>query len=181
MNHKTIPRGSTAGPAYSERYVSMKSQREPEKYIIFQVASYWYVLPVTEILKIVNCPSPSQGGMVDLGMVQLGPHTVQLLNLHRLLDINSSAAATYGFLVVLRTQSGLWGIPLEQTPDLIELSPVTLKPVALGGERFQSSAISHVGLLEEQAGQRTLLRLDVNALVQQQNGALPKQAAPIES
>lgn len=148
----------------------MQSHRspEPEKYIIFQLVSYWYVIPVAEILKIVNCPSPKNGGIVDLGMVQLGPHTVQLLNLHQIFEIDGNTTPSYGFLVVLKFQDhGLWGITLNATPDLIELPSDTLNPVSLTGElTAQSPCISHVGIVSEETGNRTLLRLDVKALIQ---------------
>ena len=53
------------------------------KFITFEVANYWFALPMEAVLKIVNCPPPSQGGTVGIGLVQLGSHTVRLLNLHQ--------------------------------------------------------------------------------------------------
>ncbi|MEO0868334.1 MAG: chemotaxis protein CheW [Cyanobacteria bacterium J06642_11] len=148
----------------------MQSQQTAklDKYIIFQVASYWYVILVSEILKIVNCPSPKDGGMIDLGMVQLGPHTVRLLNLHQIFEITDVEIPAHPFLIVLQSPNhGLWGITLDGTPDLIELTPETLNPVSLTGElTTQSPCISHVGVLAGATGNRTLLRLDVKALIQ---------------
>lgn len=154
----------------------MHSDHSPDlkKYISFQVASYWYVIPVTEILKVVNCPPPSQGGVVGLGVVQLGSHTVQLLDLYQLFEGDSASSATLKstYLVVLqRQESTLWGITLGTPPDLIELPASDLKPVTLANHATpQNPWISHVGVVVEQTHKRTYLQLNLEALLQQKTG-----------
>ncbi|MGD1856770.1 MAG: chemotaxis protein CheW [Leptolyngbyaceae cyanobacterium] len=148
---------------------------ELSKYVSFQIANYWYVIPVDEILKIVNCPSPNQGGVVGLGVVQLGPHTIQLLDLYQIFGLPPQTnAGNPAFLIVLQNKNNqLWGVALETPPDLIELLPTVLKPVSLT-ERFtpQTPWISHVGVATEQQSQRTFLQLDLQALLQQKTGQL---------
>ncbi|MEM7065159.1 MAG: chemotaxis protein CheW [Cyanobacteria bacterium P01_B01_bin.77] len=141
-----------------------------KKYISFQVASYWYVIPVTEILKVVNCPPPSQGGVVGLGVVQLGPHTIQLLDLEQLFGSEAIARENLKstYLVVLQRQENtLWGIALGAPPDLVELSSAVLKPFALAEHgTSQNPWISHVGVISEQTCKRTYLQLDLDTLLQ---------------
>ena len=145
-----------------------KHYRELSKYVTFQVASYWYVIPVTEILKIVNCPPPSQGGMVGLGLVQLGPHTIQLVDLNQIFEheLTNTVSITPSFLIVLHQQENtLWGIALDTPPDLIELSSNDLKPVSLAEHSApQSPWITHVGVVNKQNSEQAFLQLDLRAL-----------------
>ncbi|MEM1239185.1 MAG: chemotaxis protein CheW [Cyanobacteria bacterium P01_H01_bin.26] len=144
---------------------------ETRKFITFQISSYWYVIPMAAVLKIVNCPPKHEGGLVGFGVVQIGPHTIQLLNLHRIFepDANTQLPEEAPFLVVLQSQENkLWGITLDAPPDLIDLPLAALKPVSLDEHfKLQSPWISHVGVIDSQAGKRTLLRLDMKAIFQQ--------------
>lgn len=140
---------------------------EIEKFITFEVANYWFVLPMAAILKIVNCPPPSQGGTVGIGLVQLGSHTIRLLNLYR--EVGKSAAVDHApFLVVIRNpQKELWGITLDEPPDLVELPLSIFKPVSLETPfDHKTNWISHMALVSDQECDRTLLLLDVHAVFQ---------------
>ncbi|MEM1254582.1 MAG: chemotaxis protein CheW [Cyanobacteria bacterium P01_H01_bin.21] len=142
------------------------------KFITFEVAGYWFVLPVSAILKIVNCPPPSQGGTVGIGLVQLGSHTIRLLNLHRELSYTSKVKAApvssrdAPFLVVVQDpQRELWGITLNEPPDLVELPMILFKPVSLETPfDHKTNWISHMAI--ESDSDRTLLLLDVHAIFQ---------------
>ena len=141
---------------------------EIEKFIIFNVADYWFLLPVTAILRIVNCPPVTQGGTVGIGLVQLGSHTIRLLNLYP--EVGHGAAVPSPdhapFLVVVRNpQKELWGIALKQPPDLIELPLTVFKPVALETPfDHKTNWISHMAVVSEKESDRTLLLLDVHAM-----------------
>lgn len=141
-----------------------------EKYITFPLMSYWCVVPVTEILKIVNCPSPNQGGMIEFGVVRLGPHTVQLLDLYQIFEgePRPKTSISSRFLIVLQPKNAvLHGILLETPPDLIELPLTVLKPVSLDENTAQSPLISHVGVFSRQDDKRTFLQLDFAMILQQ--------------
>lgn len=151
----------------------MRSESFPkyQKYITFPLANYWCVVPVAEILKIVNCPSFEQGGVVELGVVQLGPHTIQLLDLYQLFEgaTRTKTSTPSTCLIVLQAKNkALWGILLETLPDLIELLPTDLKPVSLD-EHFTTHSpwISHVGVLSKSDDSRTFLQLDLMSMLQQ--------------
>lgn len=138
------------------------------KFITFKVADYWFALPMEAILKVVNCPSRDQGGIVSLGIVQLGTHTIQLLNLHGVFGLgNTSPPRQLPFLLVLRdAHNKLWGITLESPPDLVELPLAIFHSVSVD-RRFvpKKQWISHIAIPSEQDS-RTLLLLDLKAVFQ---------------
>ena len=140
------------------------------KLVTFKIADYWMALPMKAILKIVNCPSPNQGGITPLGIVQLGSHTIHLLDLNSVFCFDTYATSPQSpqFLLVLcGIQNRLWGIALESPPDLIEL-PISEFQAISTDSRFASKKrwISHVAVLAEQEISRTLLLLDLKAALQ---------------
>ncbi len=149
---------------------------EIEKFITFEVAGYWFVLPMKAILKIVNCPSPKEGGAVGIGLVQLGSHTIRLLNLRQ--EIERSPTATpeqASFLVVVRNpQKELWGIALDVPPDIVELPLTTFKSVVSLETPFDDKTnwISHMAIVPTKDSTRTLLLLDIHAVFQPRVGQL---------
>ena len=141
------------------------------KLVTFEVADYWFALPMKAILKILNCPSSKEGGVIPLGIVQLGSHTIQLLDLHSVfcLDAYGTSPRKAQFLLVLRgIQNRLWGIALESPPDLVELPISELQAVSTD-RRFapKKQWISHIAMPSEQEMNRTLLFLDLKAVFQQ--------------
>ncbi|MCG8361913.1 MAG: chemotaxis protein CheW [Pseudanabaenales cyanobacterium] len=138
------------------------------KFITFKVVDYWFALPMAAVLKIVNCPPQDKGGVVTLGIVQLGSHTIQLLDLHGVLGLDADATPPdqAPFLLVLRsTQKKLWGIALDTPPDLSELPLNTFQAVSIDN-RFvlKKQWISHIATVSEQEINRTLLLLNLKAI-----------------
>ncbi|MEM9805635.1 MAG: chemotaxis protein CheW [Cyanobacteria bacterium P01_D01_bin.56] len=147
-----------------------KNTSRTVKFITFRVADYWFALPIKAIQKIINCPSQSEGGVVQLGMVQLGSHTVQLLDLYSAFGLGDHAKLPEQtpFLIVLRgLQNKFWGIVLESPPDLVEI-PLDKFQAISADQRFvpKRQWISHIAILSEQKISRTLLFLDLNAIFQ---------------
>ncbi|MEM6252445.1 MAG: chemotaxis protein CheW [Cyanobacteria bacterium P01_D01_bin.156] len=140
------------------------------KFITFKVADYWFVLPMKAIQKIVHCPPANEGGLTQLGMVQLGCHTVQLLDLYSVfgLGVAGKLPESTPFLLVLRgIQNTFWGIALESPPDLVEL-PLSEFQTVSANQRFvpKKQWISHIAILSEAKISRTLLFLDLQAVFQ---------------
>lgn len=138
------------------------------KFVTFKVAGHWFALSMVAILRIVNCPPPEKGGVITLGVVQLGPHTVQLLDLYGIFGIGADAASPdqASFLLVLRSeQKKLWGIALESPPDLIEL-PLDAFQAISSDKSFapRKQWISHIAVVSKPDISRTLLLLDLNAV-----------------
>ena len=138
------------------------------KFITFKVADYWFSLPIAAVLKIVNCPPPEKGGIITLGVVQLGSHTIQLLDLYSMFDLDADAKTPnqLSFLLVLRnTQKKLWGIALDTPPDLIEL-PLSNFQAVPQNKYFATKRqwVSHIAVVSEQGINRTLLLLNLKSL-----------------
>ena len=142
----------------------MVSTSRSRKLMTFQVAGEWYALPMAAVLKVVNCPSPSQGGRVQLGVVQLGSHMIQLLDLYRKFGLAPDAPvpAAASFLLVLYTDSDqLWGIALDTPPDLLEVPAKAIKPITPGaGFVAQNYWISDLVVDDSGQAERTLMLLD---------------------
>ena len=138
------------------------------KFITFKVVDYWFALPMAAVLKIVNCPSPDKGGVVTLGVVQLGSHTIQLLDLHGVLGLDADVTPPdqAPFLLVLRSpQKKLWGIALDTPPDLSELPLNTFQAVSIDNRfALKKQWISHIATVSEQEINRTLLLLNLKAI-----------------
>lgn len=118
-------------------------------YIFFRIEQYLLALPSENILKIVATPPPSQGGMVSMGLVQLQQHSIQILNLEKLLDLQGNAyprkeplthlehvkrgssEKNPPFLIVMRKDldEDLWGIAVGEPPELMNIPDHALSSV----------------------------------------------------
>lgn len=129
---------------------------EESKFITFHLGGYLFALPSQDVLKIVVTPVPEQGGMVNMGLVQLGQYSIQVLELQSLLKLEHPAGdreiSDPTFLIILRAEQGLWGIVVNQSPDLMNLSNSTLKPVPTS-KRIAGAlkGISHIVTYESDA------------------------------
>ncbi|MEM1239703.1 MAG: chemotaxis protein CheW [Cyanobacteria bacterium P01_H01_bin.26] len=146
------------------------------KFITFQAASHWFALSMASILRIVNCPPPDQGGIVTLGVVQLGSHTIQLLDLHGIFGVGTHGTLPeqVPFLLVLQSDpEKLWGIALESPPDLIELPLTAFQSVSSDKNFFpRKQWISHIAVVSEPDVSRTLLLLDLEAVFSHEHKAM---------
>jgi len=125
------------------------------RYIIFALADYLIALPTENIVKIVPTPPPNQGGMVDMGLVQLAQYSIQLLDLCALLGLeeptqdersfapelnlptNNSAHLASPFLIVMKAidqessnaEHDLWGITVSHPLDIVSIADDDLNAV----------------------------------------------------
>ncbi len=160
------------------------------KYITFKLAGYLFALPSEHILRVIATPPPSQGGMVSMGLVQLGQYSIRILDLSKMLDLEDAetfagiekdlefhtgekvtgAAQNPPFLIVSqKADQTLWGIAVHEPPDLIELADQTLSPVPPEQRAFGTlQGISCVGMFNLEGNRHTLLILDMPTLLAQQ-------------
>ena len=85
----------TAPPitAYGSDSAHNQDFSEADKYVTFKLANYLFALPSEKILKIVPTPSPSQGGMVSMGLVQLEQYSIQTLDLPKMMNLQRENTA----------------------------------------------------------------------------------------
>ncbi len=184
MNNNTLNQATSAVSA---------AEAETDKYITFKLAGYLFALHSEAILKIVATPMPSQGGMVSMGLVQLEQYSIQIIDLINLLslqnqseDIQATASPVPTktkskalaitltenppFLMVLQdAEDALWGIAVDEPPDLMDIPHYALKPVP--SEKRLTRAlrwVSHVVTYDLRGDRYTLLLLDLSALLAQE-------------
>ncbi len=169
---------------------------EAQQYITFKLADYLFALPSEAILKIVATPPPNQGGMVSLGLVQLEQYSIQIIDLIKLLnlkgqDIASAVKKTNKavrpvavaapknppFLIVLQDRDQkLWGIAVDEPPDLMDVPHYALK--AVPAEKRLTRAlrwISHVVTYDWGGDRHTLLLLDMAILLPSEQNDSPSE------
>ena len=165
-------------------------------YIIFSIGGYWFALPSHQIIKIIKTPSAEEGGLLNLGLVQVAKYSIQILDLPHLLMLkprksiastssqqtsaNRSSAHSYSpFLVVLKgeqTQS-LFGITLATPPDIAEIPAHERQVVPT--EKRQTGAFRYIREVvpyNNQQSRQILLVLDLLALLE-----VPQVAAQTEA
>ena len=79
--------------SYSQMPYKTVSEETPKttQYIIFDLLNYRFAIPSHKILKVVATPPASKGGLVSLGLVQLGPYSIQIIDIATLLALNGTA------------------------------------------------------------------------------------------
>ncbi|MEL7068354.1 MAG: hypothetical protein AAGN15_06825 [Cyanobacteria bacterium J06581_3] len=183
--------------------LSITEDNYPEntQYITFGLSNYLFALPSQSILRVVRTPPPNQGGLVAMGMVQLGPYSIQIIDLESLLVLNSNVLKNQtqmsvsssralenrkkatpvdpdqhpSFLIVMQdAEKELWGIALHEPPDLIEVPDYALKPVPFSQRQKQSLKwISHIANYDLNSVRHSLLVLDLVAIMDPEGASLP--------
>jgi len=161
------------------------------KYITFKLAGYLFALPSEDVLRVIATPPPSQGGMVSMGLVQLGQYSIRILDLSKRLDLEDAgtfasinkdlevytgeekavgATQNPPFLIVSQdVDKTLWGIAVHEPPDLVELSDQALSPVPPEQRAYGTlQGISCIGTFNLESSRHTLLILDTPTLLAQQ-------------
>ncbi|HEY9904295.1 MAG TPA: hypothetical protein V6D43_17980, partial [Candidatus Sericytochromatia bacterium] len=60
----------------------MHDDSEVGKFIVFKIADYLMALPISEVLKVVNCSSITSRELRTMGVVQLGRQMIRILDWH---------------------------------------------------------------------------------------------------
>jgi purine-binding chemotaxis protein CheW len=143
----------------------MYNEPTVDKFIVFKIGDSLLALPMSDVLKVVNCPPVDSGGLRAMGLIQLGRHTIRVLDLHQQLSPKglSSSAGKQPFLVIMRTpQEEIFGIAVDEPPNLMELPRERLR--SLPQSERQSGAlemISHAAVISQEEVTTTILLLDL--------------------
>jgi chemotaxis signal transduction protein len=136
-----------------------------DKFIVFKIADCLLGLPMSDVLKVVNCPSVDNGGMKAMGLVQLGRHTIRVLDLHQQLGSKAlpPSPKNQPFLVISRSLQGeLVGISVDEPPNLMELPRESLRSIP-HSERHSGGLglVSHAAVISQKEVTTTILLLDL--------------------
>lgn len=130
------------------------------KFIVLKIADYLLALPISNVLKVVNCSAVADKGLRTLGVVQIGHHMIKILDLH-LPELSDNQP----FLVITRNLEGeLWGIGVDEPPNLLEF-PLEMMRSLPSSERQGKGLlemVSHAAILSEGEVTATIFLLDLN-------------------
>lgn len=151
----------------------MHNDSQVSKFIVFKIGDYLLALPLGNVLKVVNySPIEVQAGIPllrTMGVVQLGKHTIRILNLSQLISSDNlpQLPLKQPFLLIAQITLGeLFGIWLEEPPNLLELHQQMLRPIPKS-ERHSGTLeiISHAAVLSENNVTITIFILDLQRIL----------------
>jgi len=145
----------------------MTNQNQTQSVIVFKVLDYDLALPIEAVLKVVRRSALTASRELNaMGLIQLGRHMLRIVDLHH--RVTAMAAASLSdsppFWVITRSPGGeLLGLPVDQPPDLISVSPEQLRslpPASPVSGSFENMA-SHVVVLPQTERTQTIILLDL--------------------
>ena len=149
----------------------MSNEPEVGKFIVFMIADYLVGLPMSTVLKVVNCPPELNGNLRAAGLIQMGQYPIAILDLHQKFtnsyvpQLNKNSP----FLVITQIVRGeLCGIPVDETPNIVELSSNSIQPLPKSYHQIGSlnlDIFSHVAVLSEEEKTFTIFLLDINRVL----------------
>lgn len=106
-----------------------EEQTQCVKMVVFAIAGYRLGLPMESVLRVVNCPPELRDSQAVLELVNLGSHTISVLNLHARLSLQQGrpAQSSGNFLIVAKAGEELCAIRVDAPPDLLELEPSMIR------------------------------------------------------
>jgi purine-binding chemotaxis protein CheW len=106
------------------------------KLIVFPVAQYHFALPIEQVLRVMSNPamaqsSLAQNSLYELGLIRMNHHLIKVIDLQRQLHSEPDFPSQPQPILVIthNGQGNLYGIPVRQPPDLLEVSPTQIQPL----------------------------------------------------
>ena len=143
----------------------MNNEPEAGKFIVFIIADYLLALPMVTVLKVVNSPLVSSGNLRAAGLVQIGHHTIMVLDLHQKLATTYATQVTRNspFLVITQVQGELCGIPVDEPPNLVELPRDSIRALPKSYNQVGlMDMVSHVAVLSQEEKTLNIFIVDIN-------------------
>jgi chemotaxis signal transduction protein len=137
------------------------------KFITFTIANYSLALPIAEVLQVVQSPFSSDDELSQMGMVQLGRHTIRVLDLPQQLGLENSGQLCQPFLLITQSSAQEFSaIPVSEPPSLMELPLETWQSLPRSN---QSSGLlkiaSYAAVIAQEAATTTIFLLDLNRIL----------------
>lgn len=135
------------------------------KFIVFKIADYFFALPISIVLKAINYPQLNNKDLNTTGLVQIGSHTLALLDLHQLLgDRTPHLDRNTPFLLIVQVVEGeLCAIPVDEPPNLVELPNDSIRALPRSYDRNNLlDLVSYGAILSEEGKTFTIFLLDIN-------------------
>ena len=136
--------------------------------IVFKIGSLNLALPITSVYKVSNHTPISGSGVGVIGVTRVDDQDVTVIDLYRrFFKTNPGEYSRGGYLVLVKTtMDELFGIPVAETPVLMEvsLSLVRVLPQSYrDGDTLDLA--SHVAVIPQEAASLTIFLLDIAQLL----------------
>lgn len=141
----------------------MQDESKIGKFIVFKSADYLLALPISEVLKVVNYAAVENRGLKAMGVVQLGKHTIKVLDWHRSQLNSGDVVGDRPFLVITRGSHGeLCGLPVDEPPNLMELPLELMRNLPTSNRQAGVLEwVSHAAVLSQDGVTTTIFLLDL--------------------
>lgn len=149
----------------------MHNESHLDKFLVFNIADYLFALPISDVLKVMNLSSANSKSLLTMGLVQIGQYMIKILDLHQHLGSHTflHSSDQPSFLVVANhSQRELYGILVDEPPDIVELSKETIRflPRSSNYRKPIIEMVSHVAVLSEQEVVKTIFLLDLKRIAE---------------
>jgi purine-binding chemotaxis protein CheW len=142
----------------------MYQETTVDKFIVFKIMDSLLAMPMSDVLKVVSYPPIDNEGLRAMGLVQLGRHTLRVLDLHQQLSPNglTQLPRNPGFLVITRSPQGeVYGIAVDEPPNLMELPSEIVQNIPQSDRQLGGlEMVSHAAILSQEDVKTTILLLD---------------------
>jgi|ERR671933_45409 purine-binding chemotaxis protein CheW len=139
------------------------------KLVVFGMGSLNLALRIESVYKVVNHTSTYGSGLGSVGVTHLGDGEITVVDLHRRFfkssQIGESNLSSY-LVVIQNTIGELYGIPVAETPALMEVSLSMIRVLPESYRRADTLEVaSHVAVIPQEGAPLTIFLLDVDRLL----------------
>jgi chemotaxis signal transduction protein len=126
------------------------------KLIVFEVTDYLFAFPLQVVTQVITCPPIVSTTQTGLGLVNLGPQSISVVDLEQELARQSTSfrSMPQRFLILTKTRAGeTFGIPIRQPPVLMEVLRASIQSLPISYRQTNPLGIaSHMVVLPETEG-----------------------------
>ncbi|MCU0524159.1 MAG: chemotaxis protein CheW [Elainella sp. Prado103] len=137
------------------------------KLITFEIGKLRFAVRIDQVQKVVNLPKVYGSGLRPIGLTQVGDQEVTVLDLGRRLFLSpGESTGTTDYLVLVQSAQGeVMGIPVADTPLLVEIASEQIRVLPESYRRADTLEFaSHIIVVPHEAGAQTLFLLDIESL-----------------
>lgn len=139
------------------------------KLIVFNMGRLNLALRIESIYKVVNHTSTYGSGLGAVGVTHLGEGEITVVDLHQRFfkasQLSESNLNSY-LIVVQNTTGELYGIPVAETPALMEVPRAMIRVLPESYRRSDTLDVaSHVAVIPQDGTPLTIFVLDVDRLL----------------
>lgn len=141
------------------------------KWVTFSIAGYRLGMSIDAVLRVVNYPQELKAQSNEIELVEIGQHTLTIVNLKPVLRRAASHPAQSEFLIVtkpdavgsLQNHRELCALRVDTPPDLIELDPASIRQLPTAYRQHHPlSVASRVAVLPQGKATLAIFLIEMN-------------------